>query len=207
MSERWSILSPRHCSGLMYSGVPMIWPVLVSPPPPVLRSAPPILAMPKSISRTRPLLSRMMFEVLRSRWMMPTSWIACRPSAVWIATSKASSCLEVAALVARELLDVGALDVLHRDVAHAAVLAVVVDAAHVAVRDLARELDLVAEALGHLAGVRELGAQHLDRHRLVELAVVGLVDHAHAALAERAQDLVALGDHRALREGGEAART
>ena len=46
-------------------------------------------------------------------------------------------------------------------------------------------------------------AQHLDRDRLVEHAVVGLVDHAHAALAERAQDLVAAGDHRALGERGQ----
>ena len=40
---------------------------------------------------------------------------------------------------------------LHRDVPEAAVLAVLVDAAHVAVAHLARELDLGAEAPGHLA--------------------------------------------------------
>ena len=49
----------------------------------------------------------------------------------------------------------------------------------------------------------DLRAEHLDRHRLVEHAVVGLVDHAHAAPAEGAQHLVAAGDHRALGEGGE----
>ena len=205
MSVRWSILSPRHCSGLMYSGVPMICPVLVSPPPPVLRSAPPILAIPKSMSRTRPL--RVAHDVRGLEVAVDDADVVDRLQPVGGLDRDVERLLvlEVAALVARELLEVGALDVLHRDVAHAAVLAVLVDAADVAVRDLARELDLVAEALRHLARVRELGAQHLDRHGLVEHAVVGLVDHAHAALAERAQDLVARGDDRALRERGERA--
>ena len=48
-----------------------------------------------------------------------------------------------------QLLEVDALDVLHGDVAQPAVLAVLVDAADVAVADLARELDLVAEAPRH----------------------------------------------------------
>ena len=74
----------------MYSGVPMIWPALVSPAP-VLRSAPSTFAIPKSISRTSPRLSRMMLVVLRSRWTIPTSWIACSPSAIWIARSNPSS--------------------------------------------------------------------------------------------------------------------
>ena len=68
MSLRESILLARACSGLMYSGVPMICPVAVAP-----RGAPSLrrLAMPKSISRTTPAASRMMFGVLRSRWMTP----------------------------------------------------------------------------------------------------------------------------------------
>src|SRR5216684_2763788 len=83
MSLRKSILSPRPCSGLMYSGVPMIWPVAVRLPP--VPSSLPSLAMPKSMRRMTPLASRMMFGVLRSRWMMPTSWMAWRPSASWMA--------------------------------------------------------------------------------------------------------------------------
>ena len=201
MSERESIFSPRHCSGLMYSGVPMTEPVMVRPPVPV-SSAP--LAMPKSMRRTTPLASRMMFGVFRSRWMIPTSWMACRPSATWMLMSKASSVGE-AALLAEHLLQVDALEELHRDVAHAAVLAVLVDAADVAVRDLPRELDLAAETLGHLPGVHELGAQDLEGDHLVEHAVLGLVDHAHAAATERAQDLVAAGDDRALRERAQGA--
>src|SRR5207245_8592835 len=56
----------------------------------------------------------------------------------------------------------------------------------------------------------ELRAHGLQHHGLVEHAVPGPVDHAHAALAEQAEDLVALGDDRALGDGealaaGEAA--
>ena len=39
------------------------------------------------------------------------------------------------------------------------------------------------------------------RDHLVQHAVVGPVDHAHAALAERLQDLVAAGHHRAEADG------
>ena len=74
--------------------------------------------------------------------MMPTSWMACSPSATWIADLEGLVALEEPPLSRSELLEVGALDVLHGDVAKAAVLAVLVDAADVAVRDLARELDL-----------------------------------------------------------------
>ena len=68
MSLRKSIFSPRACSGLMYSGVPITRPVAVAE----AASPPHSFAMPKSISRTWPRASRMMFGVFRSRWMMPT---------------------------------------------------------------------------------------------------------------------------------------
>ncbi len=43
-------------------------------------------AMPKSIRRTVPEGSSMMFEVFRSRWMMPTACMASSPSAIWMPT-------------------------------------------------------------------------------------------------------------------------
>ena len=85
-----------------------------------------------------------------------------------------------------------------------AVLAELVDAADVPMADLARELDLGAEAARHVAGARDLGAQDLEGHDLVELAVVRLVDHAHAALAERLEDLVAAGEERAFGDDEQA---
>ena len=80
-------------------------------------------------------------------------------------------------------MQVHAVDELHaRCNGRPAVLAVLVDAADVAMADPARQLDLGEEAPRHLGLARELRAQHLDRHLLVEHAVVGLVDAAHAAL-------------------------
>ena len=53
---------------------------------------------------------------------------------------------------------------------------------------------LLLEAVEQAAVGREhLRAQHLERHDLVELAVARAVHDAHAALAERLQDLVARG--------------
>jgi len=105
-----------------------------------------------------------------------------------------------AALYAHDLLEVGAADQLHRDVGEPAVLAVLVDAADVAVRDLARQLDLRLEAARHLGVRGDLGPQHLERDGLVEDAVVGLVDDAHAATAHGTQDLVARGHEHAATE-------
>ena len=87
MSVRGSSGSPRACSGLMYSGVPRMWPVAVEP---AVASGPNCLAIPKSMSRTMPRASRMMFAVLRSRWMTPMLWMAWSPAATWRHTSKAS---------------------------------------------------------------------------------------------------------------------
>jgi hypothetical protein len=95
---------------------------------------------------------------------------------------------------------VGALDVLHGDVAQPALLAVLVDPADVAVAHAAGEADLRAEAALHVAVVPHVGAQHLEGHGLLERVVPRLVHRAHAALAQRGQDLVAAGHHRAALE-------
>jgi hypothetical protein len=97
------------------------------------------------------------------------------------------------ALLREDLAEVHALDELHGDVAQAAVLAVLVDPAHVAVPHAPGQADLAPEAPLHLGVGGDLGAQHLDRDGLLELVVAGLVDHPHAALAEGGEDLVAPG--------------
>ena len=110
----------------------------------------------------------------------------------------------------QHLLQVRALHQLHRDVLPRAVLAVLVDAAHVGMGDPPRELDLGAEALRHLGRGGDVPPQHLEGHGLVEHPVVGAVDGAHPASAERAQDLVTApddapsGEDRQDRPAGEA---
>jgi hypothetical protein len=101
-------------------------------------------------------------------------------------------------LLTQDLAEVHAVQEGHRDVAQRAVLAVLVDAADVLVAHAARQLDLGAEAAAELGRVRHLRAQHLEGDRLLEQAVVGLVDHAHPALAQGGEDLVP-GRHHAAR--------
>ena len=125
-----------------------------------------LLRDPEVEQRTRPRESIRMFWVLRSRWMMPTSWIAWSPAAISSATSNASSASRPPGRA--EPLQVGPADQLHRDVAERALLAVLVDATYVPVGDLARELDLRLEAAGHFRILGDLCPEHLDRHPLVE---------------------------------------
>ena len=80
---------------------------------------------------------------------------------------------------------VGPLDVLHDDVAVARVLAEVVDADDVGMREAGGGARLVAEAReeGLVAG--QVAAQDLDRHRAAEQRVFGAIDGRHAAFAQR----------------------
>src|SRR5437867_2097537 len=97
-----------------------------------------------------------------------------------------------------ELVERRPLDVLHGEVVHPVHLAQVVSADHIAMGDLAREADLLLEALQRDALARErLRAQRLDRHRLLQLAVERAVHDAHAAHAEHFLHVVAVGEHTA----------
>ena len=98
-------------------------------------------------------------------------------------------------------------DQLHRDVLQAAVFAVFVDAADVPVADLARELDLGAEARRHLRRARHLRPQDLEGDLVVEDLVAGAVDGAHAAAAQGRQDPVARRDQRPPRHRGQDGAT
>ena len=70
MSDCSVTSSPWHCSGLMYSGVPMVMPVFVS----LSFSISWIYEMPKSITYTRLSRVSMMFEGFTSRWTIPLLW-------------------------------------------------------------------------------------------------------------------------------------
>ena len=79
----------------------------------------------------------------------------------------------------------------HRDELETLDLAQIVDAEDVLVRDLRPEEQLLLEPLDGGRIGHEPGANDLDRDHPVELAVVGLVDAAHAAFAEQGLDVVA----------------
>ena len=92
---------------------------------------------------------------------------------------------------AHDLLQRVAVDVLHRDVVDAVLLAGVVDRHDVRVVELRGALGLAQEVLQRLRILLQRVGQHLERDDAVEHGVLGLVDDAHAAAAELAEDLVA----------------
>ncbi len=98
------------------------------------------------------------------------------------------------ARAADEALQVLARDVFHGDVDRQPFLADVVHPADVPVGDLAGQLDLVAEALDDLEVGGDLRLEELEGDDLADLAVVGLVDGAHTALADLLDDLEAAGE-------------
>ena len=78
----------------------------------------------------------------------------------------------------------------------------VMDAHHVRAGHLAGKQQFLAETFEGLGSRGELRAQQLYRHRHVQVAVAGQVDHAHAADAQHADDLETAGQHRAGQEFG-----
>src|SRR6185295_12572976 len=83
------------------------------------------------------------------------------------------------------------LEVLHRDVVGAVVLAAVVDGDDVLVLQAGGARRLAAEALDELAVLGEAPVEDLQRHLAPELQVLGDVDVRHAAAAQAVQDAVA----------------
>ena len=82
-------------------------------------------------------------------------------------------------------------------------LANVVNAADVRVGDLPRDADLGIETLEARGVVREHPWKKLQRDRLAELQVIGAIDLAHSAAAQKADNPIPL---RQDRSGGESAR-
>jgi hypothetical protein len=89
------------------------------------------------------------------------------------------------------LVEVAALDQLHREVEHRALeLAEVVDRHGVRVLHAGREPGLATKERHAPLVERRAGEQHLDRRDAPEVQVTRAVDHAHAALAEGLDALV-----------------
>ena len=93
-----------------------------------------------------------------------------------------------------QVLERGALDVLHRDPVAAVGLAAVVDADDVRVLEAGRGLRLAPEALDELGVLGEALVQELERHAAAEHRVVGEPDVGHPAAAEPADQRVAVAD-------------
>ena len=119
---------------------------------------------------------------------MPLSWAAARASAIWKATSRARRTGErtsgergAEALALEELLDeeVSAGDLLER-----------VDRSDVRVVDRGEQPRLTLEPRALLRCREELLGKDLDRHVPAQARVVGAVDLAHPAGAERREDLI-----------------
>ena len=89
---------------------------------------------------------------------------------------------------------IAAVDVRHRDVLDAVDLAEIVNANDVLVRDVPGEQQLALEAALEIArggGVlQRFGTNHLDRDDDGELFVPGLEHRAHAALTQRANEVI-----------------
>ncbi len=129
-----------------------------------------------------------------------------RPSAaaIWRTSGRASS-TSIAPLAPQPGGERLALEQLHGEEDHRpagreVVEADVEDAADVGVGDPARQVDLTLEALDRagLAGV--LRVDGLESQPLAQLEVLGLVDLAHAAAGDEADDPVAPADELARRE-------
>jgi hypothetical protein len=92
-------------------------------------------------------------------------------------------------------------DVLHHDEVRALFLTPVVDRDDVRVVQVRGALRLTAEALDEVGVGRELGEQHLDRHRTVEQLVAGQEHVGHAAARDAAMQLIPTVEHRFLGHG------
>ena len=93
-----------------------------------------------------------------------------------------------------DVLERAALQVLHRDVVGALVLAAVEDRDHVRVLQAGRRRRLAPEALHELLVLGEAAMQDLQGHLAAEVRVLGAVDVGHAAGADPVLDPVAAVD-------------
>jgi hypothetical protein len=88
------------------------------------------------------------------------------------------------ALAAQDAREVGALDVLHRQVQQAVLLARVVDGDDVRMLQRGGDPGLAVEALVEAGRLGQLGGDDLDRGAPAQVEVLGPVDEAHAAATD-----------------------
>ena len=121
-----------------------------------------------------------------SRWTSPAACAASSASPAWRTIAHGALGLEPP-FAAQQLAQVDAVDVRHREVEHAAVLARGERPHDVRVVERRGELRLAQEALPEPLVVRELGREQLQRDPL-PVRVLGEVDGAHRAAREQLPD-------------------
>ena len=150
-------------------------------------------AMPKSMISASPFASTMMFAGFRSRWTTPALCAATRPAT----TSRAIRMTSGTARRPSRLRSVArsSPSTKHRDVLDALDLAEIVNADDVLVGHLTGQEQLPFEPaldFRRRRGIRhDLRTNDFDRDGDAELGIPRLVDRAHAADAEHADDVVA----------------
>ena len=141
-------------------------------------------ARPKSVMRTCPSPSSMTLAGLRSRWTTPRSCAAARPAQIWRAISSARSSGKRPMRRSSEARSSPSTYSIERNV-RAVDLVDVVDAADVGMRHLPGHADFGVQLRQPGRIAVDVGRQELQRDRLAELEIVGAIDLAHAAAAER----------------------
>ena len=129
-----------------------------------------------------------MFDGFRSRWMIPC-WCRCSTARATVATSRTAAGGSIGPC-GDPLGQALAVDVLHRKEVLAVELADVVDVDDVRVAEPGGGLRLGLEAADQLGRGQVAGQDHLHGHGAVEALLPGLVDHAHPAPADLADQLV-----------------
>ena len=156
-----------------------------------------IRARPRSASLTPPSLVRMTFSGLTSRWIRPRACACFSASAT--ASDDAEGFLLVERLVLVEVvLDRVSFDVLHDEEVVAVDLAGIDRIDDVIVRQPRGDLGLALEPLDEFLVLGQGIEQDLDGDDAVDAHLLGLVDHAHRALADLLDHLIA-GDLELLR--------
>jgi hypothetical protein len=156
-------------SGAMYRGVPSMAVEVVCPVPWVMR------ATPKSETFgtvPSPESSRRMLAGLTSRWMIPSAWIAARPSAI-------------------SRPHVSPADVLHDDAQRAALDHEVAHPHDVAVHHAQEDGSLLDEPADDLRVLGVLGPEELDRDPLAVVVAGPRPDRSHRAATDLGVEPVA----------------
>ncbi len=143
----------------------------------------PARAMPKSVTRARPSASTRTLWGFRSRWTIPRA-CANRTPVEDLADDLDRLGRREAAL--DQVLERGALHVLHRDEVAALVLAAVIDRDDVRVLEAGGGLRLAAEALDELLVGSEALVEELEGDLAPEHLIVGRPDVRHSARADAA---------------------
>ena len=140
-----------------------------------------ILGVPSAVSRT--------LAGLRSRWRMPCSWAACIARAsVSTELGRLARRLRLAAELA---VEAAAVDEFQREERQPVLFADFVDLDDVRMLEPGDRLGFDIEAGQLMIARMGAGQHHLERDEAVEPALTCLVNDAHAAPAQLAEDFVA----------------